>query len=46
MVPIPPGSPIQSNSSFLVLRDAKVIFNGSVFDLVNSSDEYIREYIA
>jgi phospholipid/cholesterol/gamma-HCH transport system ATP-binding protein len=46
MVPIPPGSPIQSNSSFLVLRDSKVIFDGSVYDLVNSPDEYIREYIA
>jgi phospholipid/cholesterol/gamma-HCH transport system ATP-binding protein len=46
MVPIPLGSPIQSNSSFLVLREAKVIFDGSVYDLVNSPDEYIREYIA
>jgi phospholipid/cholesterol/gamma-HCH transport system ATP-binding protein len=46
MVPIPPGSPIQSNSSFLVLRDSKVIFDGSVYDLVNSPDEYIREYIS
>ena len=46
MEPIPPGSTIQSNSSFLVLRDAKVIFDGSVRDLVNSPDEYIREYIA
>jgi phospholipid/cholesterol/gamma-HCH transport system ATP-binding protein len=46
MVPIPAGSPIRSNSSFLVLRDAKVIFDGSVYDLVNSPDEYIREYIS
>jgi phospholipid/cholesterol/gamma-HCH transport system ATP-binding protein len=46
MVPIPPGSTVQSNSSFMVLRDAKVIFDGSVYDLVNSTDEYIREYIA
>jgi phospholipid/cholesterol/gamma-HCH transport system ATP-binding protein len=46
MVAIPEGSPIQPNSSFLVLRDAKVIFDGSVYDLVNSPDEYIREYIA
>jgi phospholipid/cholesterol/gamma-HCH transport system ATP-binding protein len=46
MVPIPPGSPVHSNSSFLVLRDAKVLFDGSVYDLVNSPDEYIREYIA
>jgi phospholipid/cholesterol/gamma-HCH transport system ATP-binding protein len=46
MVPIPEGSPFHPNSSFLVLRDAKVIFDGSVYDLVNSPDEYIREYIA
>lgn len=46
MVPIPPGSPIQSNSTFLILRDSKVIFDGSVYEMVNSSDEYIREYIS
>lgn len=46
MQPIPPGSTIQAPSSFLILRDGKVIFDGSVLDLVNSPDEYIREYIA
>jgi phospholipid/cholesterol/gamma-HCH transport system ATP-binding protein len=46
MQPIPPGSPIKPNSSYLVLRDGKVLFDGSVYDLVNSPDEYIREYIA
>ena len=46
MVPIPQGSPIHSNSSFMILRDAKVIFDGSAYDLVNSPDEDIREYIA
>jgi phospholipid/cholesterol/gamma-HCH transport system ATP-binding protein len=46
MAPIPTGSHIQPNTSFLVLREGKVIFDGSVYDLVNSSDEYIREYIA
>jgi len=46
MQPIPAGSPIQAPSSFLMLRDGKIIFDGSVHDLVNSSDEYIREYIA
>jgi phospholipid/cholesterol/gamma-HCH transport system ATP-binding protein len=46
MEPIPPGSQINSNSSFLVLRDGKIIFDGSVNELVNSSDEYIREYIS
>lgn len=46
MMPIPPGSTIQAPTSFLVLRDSKVIFDGSVHELVNSHDEYIREYIA
>lgn len=46
MKPIPPGSPIQIPSSFLVLHEGKIIFDGSVYELVNSSDEYIREYIS
>jgi len=46
MVPIPQGSTIQAPTSFLILRDSKVIFDGSVHDLVNTSDEYIREYIS
>jgi phospholipid/cholesterol/gamma-HCH transport system ATP-binding protein len=46
MVPIPPGSPLQVRSTFLILRDAKIIFDGTVHELVNSPDEYIREYIA
>jgi phospholipid/cholesterol/gamma-HCH transport system ATP-binding protein len=46
MQPIPQGSTIQAPSSFLILRDGKVIFDGSVLELVNSPDEYIREYIA
>jgi len=46
MKPIPEGSPIQAPSSFLMLKDGKIIFDGSVYDLVNSPDEYIREYIS
>jgi len=46
MKPIPPESPIQIPSTFLVLREGKIIFDGSVYELVNSPDEYIREYIA
>jgi len=46
MKPIPPGSHIQAPSSFLILKDGKIIFDGSVYELVNSSDEYIREYIS
>jgi ABC-type transporter Mla maintaining outer membrane lipid asymmetry ATPase subunit MlaF len=32
--------------SFLILRDSKVIFDGDAHQLVNSRDEYIREYIS
>jgi phospholipid/cholesterol/gamma-HCH transport system ATP-binding protein len=46
MQPIPQGSTIQAPSTFLILRDGKVIFDGTVLELVNSPDEYIREYIA
>ena len=46
MKPIPPGTPINAHCSFLVLRDGKIIFDGSVTELVNSPDEYIREYIS
>ncbi|MGZ4816546.1 MAG: ABC transporter ATP-binding protein [Terriglobales bacterium] len=46
MKPIPPGSTIQAPSSFLILKDGKIIFDGSVYDLANSQDEYIREYIS
>ena len=46
MKPIPEGSHIQAPSSFIMLKDGKIIFDGSVYDLVNSPDEYIREYIA
>ena len=46
MKPIPQGSTIQAPSSFLILKDGKIIFDGSVYELVNTDDEYIREYIA
>ncbi|HUN90401.1 MAG TPA: ATP-binding cassette domain-containing protein [Terriglobales bacterium] len=46
MEEIPPGSPIQAPSSFLLLRDGKIAFDGPLHDFVNSRDEYIREYIS
>jgi phospholipid/cholesterol/gamma-HCH transport system ATP-binding protein len=36
----------ESATSFLILRDGKVIFDGSGHDLARTRDEYIREYIA
>jgi len=32
--------------SFLILRDAKVIFDGDAQQLASSRDDYIREYIS
>ncbi|HUO61697.1 MAG TPA: ATP-binding cassette domain-containing protein [Candidatus Acidoferrales bacterium] len=45
MVPVAPDSGIDTNTSFLVLRDAKKIFEGTAEELVNSPDPYLREYL-
>ena len=46
MKPIPKGSPANSRSTFLVLRDARIIFDGTAQEIATSPDEYIREYIS
>jgi phospholipid/cholesterol/gamma-HCH transport system ATP-binding protein len=45
MLPIPPGE-VDVRTTFLMLRDAKVIFDGTAQELAASRDEYIREYIS
>jgi phospholipid/cholesterol/gamma-HCH transport system ATP-binding protein len=45
MVPLN-GAPVDTRTSFLVLRDGKVIFDGSAHELASSRDEYIRENIS
>jgi phospholipid/cholesterol/gamma-HCH transport system ATP-binding protein len=45
MVPVN-SAPVDTRTSFLVLRDGKVIFDGSAHELASSRDEYIREYIS
>lgn len=45
MVPVD-GAHIDTRTSFLVLRDSKVIFDGSAHELASTRDEYIREYIS
>jgi phospholipid/cholesterol/gamma-HCH transport system ATP-binding protein len=45
MVPLPKGQ-INDNTSFLILRDGKVIFDGDAVALGSTQDEYIKEYIA
>ena len=45
MVPMPKGQ-VDENTTFLMLKDGKVIFDGDVRALATTHDEYIREYIA
>ncbi len=46
MEPLPDGQFRDLHTNFLVLRDAKIIFEGSASQLVHSKDEYIREYLS
>jgi phospholipid/cholesterol/gamma-HCH transport system ATP-binding protein len=46
MLPVAEGSKRDVHTTFLILRDGKVIFDGTAPELVHSHDEYIREYIS
>lgn len=46
MVALPKGQHCEVPMSFLILRDAKVIFDGDGHQLATSRDDYIREYIS
>ena len=46
MKPTPPGASAEVNTTFLIMKDARVIFDGTALELANSRDEYIKEYIA
>jgi hypothetical protein len=46
MKPLPPGERGEVPMSFLILRDANVIFDGDAQELSKTRDEYIREYIS
>jgi phospholipid/cholesterol/gamma-HCH transport system ATP-binding protein len=46
MVVLPKGQRGEVPMSFLILRDAKVIFDGDAQQLATSRDDYIREYIS
>ena len=41
-----PGANINIRTTFMLLRDGKVIFDGPANDLVHSEDPYIREYLS
>jgi phospholipid/cholesterol/gamma-HCH transport system ATP-binding protein len=46
MVAVPRGAEKNINMSFLVLRDSKVIFEGTAEELVTSKDPYLKEYLS
>jgi phospholipid/cholesterol/gamma-HCH transport system ATP-binding protein len=43
---LPQGMHCEVPMNFLILRDCKVIFDGSLQELQETKDEYIREYIS
>ena len=46
MRPIEPGQNIRANTTFLLLRDGEIVFDGTAAELSASRDPYIREYIS
>jgi phospholipid/cholesterol/gamma-HCH transport system ATP-binding protein len=45
MRPLPPGSQ-EVRTTFILLRDGKIIFDGTAHEMATSRDDYIREYIS
>jgi len=45
MEPLPEGT-TDSSTSFLVLHQGKMVFDGSTHDLVHSDDEFLKQYLA
>jgi phospholipid/cholesterol/gamma-HCH transport system ATP-binding protein len=46
MRPLADGARRDLHTTFLILRDGKVIFNGTAVEMARSRDEYIRDYIS
>jgi phospholipid/cholesterol/gamma-HCH transport system ATP-binding protein len=44
MVPLPEGE-IHSSTTFLMLNDGRIRFDGSLHDLVTSADPFVREFL-
>jgi phospholipid/cholesterol/gamma-HCH transport system ATP-binding protein len=44
MVPLPKGE-IDPNTSFLMLNEGRLIFDGSLHDLVHSENPFVREFL-
>ena len=41
-----PDGKVDESTTFLVLHEGKLVFNGSTLDLVHSDDPFIKEYIS
>jgi len=41
-----PGQKLDAHTTFMILRDGKIIFDGVAHELAHTHDEYIKEYIA
>jgi phospholipid/cholesterol/gamma-HCH transport system ATP-binding protein len=46
MVPVPADKSLDVHTSFLILRDGHIIFEGGATELLRSADPYIREYLS
>ena len=46
MVPVEPGSSRNVHTRFVILRDHKIIFEGTATELLRNHDPYIREYLS
>jgi len=46
MVPVPPGKTLDVHTTFVILRDGHIIFEGTATELLRSTDPYIREYLS
>ena len=46
MVPVADGSIRDLHTKFLILRDGKIIFEGTAAELLRCTDPYIREYLS
>jgi phospholipid/cholesterol/gamma-HCH transport system ATP-binding protein len=44
MVPLPKGQ-FESNTTFLMLEDGRLIFDGSLHELVHSENKFVREFL-
>ena len=45
MVPLPAGQ-ADADTSFMVLHEGKLVFNGTTHDLVHSDDPFLKEYLS